>query len=86
MNTTILLTVITLSLLGVALAVVLYFVAEKFKVYEDPRIDEVEALLPGANCGGCGYPGCRGLSDAIVKAETMDGFSVRWAATKQCLR
>lgn len=74
MNTTILLTVIMLSLLGVALAVVLYFVAEKFKVYEDPRIDEVEALLPGANCGGCGYPGCRGLSDAIVKAETMEGL------------
>lgn len=74
MNTTILLTVITLSLLGIVLAVILYFVAEKFKVYEDPRIDDVEALLPGANCGGCGYPGCRGLADAIVKAETMDNL------------
>jgi Na+-translocating ferredoxin:NAD+ oxidoreductase subunit B len=74
MSTTILFTVITLSLLGVALAVVLYLVAEKFKVYEDPRIDEVEALLPGVNCGGCGYPGCRGLSDAIVRAETMEGL------------
>lgn len=74
MNTTILLTVITLSLLGIVLAVILYFVAEKFKVYEDPRIDEVEAMLPGANCGGCGYPGCRGLSDAIVKSDAMDGL------------
>lgn len=72
MNTTILLTVLTLSLLGIVLAVILYFVAEKFKVYEDPRIDDVEALLPGANCGGCGYPGCRGLADAIVKSESMD--------------
>lgn len=74
MNTTILITVITLSLLGVALAVILYFVAQKFKVYEDPRIDEVEALLPGANCGGCGYPGCRGLAEACVKATTMDNI------------
>lgn len=74
MSTTILFTVITLGLLGVALAIVLYFVAEKFKVFEDPRIDEVEALLPGVNCGGCGYPGCRGLSDAIVRADTMEGL------------
>lgn len=72
MSTTILLTVITLSLLGGTLAVILYFVAEKFKVYEDPRIDEVETLLPGANCGGCGYPGCRGLADAIVRRDEMD--------------
>jgi Na+-translocating ferredoxin:NAD+ oxidoreductase subunit B len=50
----ILYTLITLSALGVLLAVILYVVAKKFKVIEDPRIDEVEACLPGANCGGCG--------------------------------
>ena len=41
------LTVLTLSVLGVLLAVILYFVAQKFKVEEDPRIDEVEKMLPG---------------------------------------
>ena len=51
------LTVLTLSVLGVLLAVILYFVAQKFKVEEDPRIDEVEKMLPGANCGGCGFAG-----------------------------
>ena len=67
----ILYTVLMLSTLGVLAAVILYFVAQKFKVYEDPRIDEVEAVLPGANCGGCGYPGCRGFAEAFVKADDI---------------
>lgn len=67
-------TLITLSLLGAVLAVILYVVAQKFKVYEDPRIDVVEALTPGANCGGCGLPGCRGFAEACVKAESLDGL------------
>jgi electron transport complex protein RnfB len=37
-----------------------------FTVERDPRIDAVRALLPGANCGGCGYPGCDGLANAIA--------------------
>ena len=45
MSTTIIFTVVSLSLLGLLLAVVLYFVAQKFKVEEDPRIDIVEALI-----------------------------------------
>ena len=53
-----LLTVLTLSVLGGILAVILYFVAQRFKVEEDPRIDDVEKMLPGANCGGCGFAGC----------------------------
>ncbi|MCF0206521.1 MAG: RnfABCDGE type electron transport complex subunit B [Bacteroidales bacterium] len=66
-------TVIPLCALGIVLAVILFFVAKKFKVEEDPRIDAVEACLPGANCGGCGFPGCRGMSEAIVKSESLDG-------------
>ncbi|MCB9001604.1 MAG: Fe-S cluster domain-containing protein [Bacteroidales bacterium] len=61
--------IIILSVLGVLLAVILYAVAQKFKVIEDPRIDQVEAVLPGANCGGCGFPGCRGMAEALVKAD-----------------
>lgn len=66
-------TLITLSVLGIVLAVILYFVAKKFKVEEDPRIDEVESCLPGANCGGCGFPGCHGMSEAIVKSGNLEG-------------
>lgn len=64
---TIIYTVITLGAIGSSAAVILYFVAQKFKVYEDPRIDEVEQALPGANCGGCGYAGCRAFAEACVK-------------------
>lgn len=64
---------ITLGVIGCVAAIVLYFVATKFKVEEDARIDEVEASLPGANCGGCGYPGCRGFASACVGAESLDG-------------
>jgi Na+-translocating ferredoxin:NAD+ oxidoreductase RNF subunit RnfB len=53
---------------------VLYVVAQKFKVYEDPRIDQVEEALPAANCGGCGYPGCRGFAEALVKADDLSQF------------
>lgn len=67
-------TLIVLGTLGAIAAVILFFVAQKFKVYEDPRIDEVEAVLPAANCGGCGFPGCRGFADACVKAETLEGL------------
>lgn len=71
---TIVITIISLCAIGIVSAVILYFVAQKFKVEEDPRIDIVEGLLPGANCGGCGYPGCRGLAEAAVKATTLEGI------------
>lgn len=64
-------TILTLCALGVLAALILYFVAQKFKVFEDPRIDSVEGILPGANCGGCGYPGCRGLAEALVKNDDI---------------
>lgn len=67
--------VISLSAIGVAAAVILYFVAQKFKVVEDPRIDAVEEAAPGANCGGCGYAGCRAFAEAIVKGGTLEGFN-----------
>ncbi|MGE5420274.1 MAG: RnfABCDGE type electron transport complex subunit B [Chloroflexota bacterium] len=75
MNSTILITVISLSLLALLSAVILYFVAQKFKVFEDPRIDEVAAILPQANCGGCGYAGCRNFAEALVGSETFEGLN-----------
>ena len=64
--------VIMLSLLGILFAVVLYVVAQKFLVVEDPRIDTVAELLPGANCGGCGFAGCRAFAESCVAAESLD--------------
>ncbi len=74
MNETLLYTVIILVGLGAVAAVVLYFVAQKFHVYEDPRIDQVEAMLPAANCGGCGFPGCRGMADALVANDDISAL------------
>ncbi len=65
-------TIAIISLIGLVLALVLYLVAEKFKVVEDPRIDEVEKVMPGANCGGCGFAGCRAFAEAAVKAPNLD--------------
>ena len=67
-------TILTLCALGVLSAVILYFVAQKFRVEEDPRIDEVEKMLPGANCGGCGFAGCRGMADALVKQDDISAL------------
>lgn len=74
MNIAIIYAIISLSVIGVLSAVILYFVAQKFKVIEDPRIDEVAALLPGVNCGGCGFAGCRNMAENIVGKESTEGF------------
>jgi Na+-translocating ferredoxin:NAD+ oxidoreductase RNF subunit RnfB len=75
MNSVIFYTVVSLSSLGVLSAVILYVVAQKFKVFEDPRIDEVQEILPGANCGGCGFAGCRNFAEALVKADSFEGLN-----------
>ena len=69
--------VIVLGAIGLIAAAVLYVCSKKFAVKEDPRLAEVAALLPQANCGGCGFPGCSGLADALVKgadAGSLDGL------------
>ena len=52
MTDSVLFTVISLSSLGLTSAAVLFVVAWRFKVYENPQIGNVEEMLPGANCGG----------------------------------
>lgn len=71
MNPIIIWTVVILAGLGLVLALVLFFVARRFRVEEDPRIDLVEKTLPGANCGGCGYAGCHAFADSAVKASDL---------------
>ncbi|MBF0409493.1 MAG: RnfABCDGE type electron transport complex subunit B [Candidatus Riflebacteria bacterium] len=59
--------VLVLGGLGFIFGGVLAFASTQFKVEVDPLIEQVQLLLPGANCGGCGYPGCAGLACAIVE-------------------
>lgn len=51
-----------------------FFAAKKFFVYEDPKIGEIENLLPGANCGGCGFSGCHAFAVECAGASTMNGL------------
>ena len=73
----ILIAIVVLGAIGLIAAIVLFAASKKFAVYEDPRIAQVGELLPGANCGGCGFPGCSGMADALVKgadAGSLDGL------------
>ena len=73
MNDPILIAVISLGVIALIAAAILYVCSKKFAVYEDPRIGKVAAVLPQANCGGCGYPGCGGFAEACVKAGSLEG-------------
>ncbi|MCQ2252514.1 MAG: RnfABCDGE type electron transport complex subunit B [Bacteroidales bacterium] len=67
MDNVIVVSLLVLGGIAILAAAILYVIARKFKVEEDPRIDQVADLLPGANCGGCGYAGCRNFAEACVK-------------------
>ena len=56
--------------LGLAFGIILSIAYKQFKVFEDPRIDIVEDLLPNANCGACGEPGCRAFAEQVVTHGT----------------
>ncbi|MCQ2331785.1 MAG: Fe-S cluster domain-containing protein [Paludibacteraceae bacterium] len=64
--------IVILGAIGCLSAVILYFVAKKFKVEQDDRIDQIVEVLPGANCGGCGFAGCQGFATACVKAGSLE--------------
>ncbi|WP_456446319.1 RnfABCDGE type electron transport complex subunit B [Thiolapillus sp.] len=58
-----------MSFLGLMLSGILALANRKLWVYEDPRIDEIEELLPSTNCGACGTAGCRPFAEALIKGE-----------------
>ena len=55
--------------LGLFFGVVLAVAYRFLQVEEDPRVEQMEEMLPGTNCGACGQPGCRGLAEKIVAGE-----------------
>ena len=71
MSQTIIFTIGSITVLGFLSAAILYFIASKFKVYEDPKIEQVENALPNTNCGGCGHPGCHAFANACVGADDL---------------
>ena len=50
-----------------SLAVALAIANSRLKVWEDPRIDAVQSMLPNNNCGACGFPGCRAFAEKVVE-------------------
>ena len=67
---------ITMALLGLGIGVVLAAASKIFYVYVDPLILAVEDVLPGANCGGCGMPGCSSNAEAIVAGKASPNSCV----------
>jgi electron transport complex protein RnfB len=70
---TVVIAVIALGGLTLLLALMLVVANRKLYVYEDPRIDVVEDMLPHANCGACGLPGCRPFAEAVVDGRMLPG-------------
>ncbi len=62
----VLIATLVLGAVGLVLGAALSFAAKAFYVEEDERIAQISELLPGANCGGCGFAGCANYADAIV--------------------
>lgn len=75
MNPVILYSVLSLGGVAAFAAFALLIVAKRFHVEEDPRIDVVAEMLPGANCGACGSPGCRGFAEALIEAANQGDIS-----------
>lgn len=60
---------VIVGVVGLVVGLFLGIAAISFKVDVDEREEAILGVLPGNNCGGCGYPGCSGLATAIVKGE-----------------
>lgn len=62
--------IIMMLVVGALLGLVLGFSAKIFYVKPDTRVEDITKMLPGYNCGGCGYPGCAGMAEALVNKES----------------
>lgn len=72
-----LISLISMGAVGAVLAAGLVVASKKLAVETDPTADEIEAVLPGANCGGCGYAGCRAFAEALAgRKAPVDGCPV----------
>ena len=60
--------------LGLGFGLILGLASKVFHVETDPRLDQLNECLPGANCGGCGYAGCGGYAEAVLTGEAPIGL------------
>lgn len=75
-----------LGVAGFAAGLILYLVAKKFNVKEDPRIGEIEEILPGANCGACGRKGCHDFAVECSRTGSLDGLTCPGAGAEGMCR
>ena len=75
----------TMAILAIAMSYILGWANKAFHVEMDPRIEAAENILPGANCGGCGYVGCREYAEAIVEGEELTKCTVGGTSVTQAL-
>lgn len=61
--------IVSVTLLGLCLGLILGYAARLFAVEGDPLVEEINELMPGTNCGQCGFPGCAGAATAIAHRE-----------------
>ncbi len=61
--------IVSLGGLGLVFGGILAFASKKFAVYVDPKIEAIRDVLPGANCGACGFAGCANFSDAVAVGD-----------------
>ena len=61
--------ILILGGVGITFAILIALAYRKLRVWEDPRIDVVAGLLPNANCGACGLPGCRAFAEQVVEGK-----------------
>jgi Na+-translocating ferredoxin:NAD+ oxidoreductase subunit B len=64
---------IILAAIGLVFGTLIALANRTLRVWEDPRIDVVSAMLPGANCGACGVPGCRAFAELAVQGSRKPG-------------
>lgn len=62
--------IVSMGILAAFFAFMLSVAHKRLQVEEDPRVEQISDILPGANCGGCGFASCHALAEAIVDGET----------------
>lgn len=72
MGETILIAVAVLAAISILAALLLAYASKKFAVKEDPRVEELNEILPGGNCGACGKAGCKDFAEGAVKGEDIN--------------
>jgi len=74
---TILISMAVLGAIGVSFGLIMSFASIKLKVSEDAKLTAIKAIMPNANCGACGFPGCAAFAEATLEGRAKpDGCLV----------